>query len=77
MAQIWKAPHVAEPDTEPHLGQEVLDLTVPAGSGGRFRRALLTLPTDETGTLRIRGPGFVIVGWQRLFLHLRTEEEKL
>lgn len=32
LAQVWKSPHIAEPDAESHTGEDVLGFVVPLGS---------------------------------------------
>lgn len=68
MAQVWEPPHIAEPDAEPDLSQEVLYFTVPACSSWRLRLllALICVSVD----LRL-----AIFSWQGLLLHLGQEEE--
>lgn len=65
MAQIWEPPHIAEPNAESNLSQEVLYFTVPSCSGWRLRHRLLALISVSVATF----------SWQGLLLHLRQQEK--
>ena len=71
MAQIRKSPDIAKPNAESHLSQKILYFAVPSCSSGGLRRALLVLFTSITVNPRLCGSCRVIIGWQRLLLHLR------
>lgn len=32
LAQVWKSPHIAKPDTESYTGEDVLGFVIPLGS---------------------------------------------
>lgn len=77
MAQIRKAPHVAKPDAESHLGQKILDLAVPPGPRSRLRGALLAVLTSQAKELRLRAHRLVIViAGQWLLFHLRQGQSE-
>lgn len=79
VTQIWEAPHVAEPDAEAHLGEDVLQLTVP-------RRALVPLshpsirlcpfPWHQSHCwLIVRHPRNIFIARQRGLLHLKERSQ--
>lgn len=71
VAQIRKPPDIAEPNAESHLGQKVLNFTVPSCTSGRLRGVRLSLLTSEAINRQLYNSGLFIVSGQRLLLHLR------
>lgn len=78
MTQVWKPPHVAQTNTESHLGQHILDFRVPRWPVliGRLNSIGTVLCRELTFRLALPKPGSIVVVVQWGFLSLGVNKDK-